>query len=168
MSVAEGQDGVTCDDCQVPHSIQSQKLLEGWIKRSSENSNDNYSDDVAGCVPADVVSLETAVICDQCLGAISGTDPGKRDDSIVGDDGAVSFIDNESEDDDSAEDQEYNGDIDIGPFTQEHMNNSRLCNVIVTLGADALRDVLVTEVPLPYADIYRALLGHIEKCRSRS
>ena len=33
MSVAEGQDGVTCDDCHVPHNIQSQKLLEGWIKR---------------------------------------------------------------------------------------------------------------------------------------
>ena len=41
------------------------------------------------------------------------------------------------------------------------MNYARLCNVIVTLGADALRDVLVTEVPLPYADIYRTLLGHI-------
>ena len=118
-------------------------------------------------MPADVVSLESASIDDQCLGAIGGTDPGGIDDSTDGDgdEGAVSFIDNASEDDDSAEDQEYNGDIDIGPFTQEHMNYARLCNVIVTLGADALRDVLVTQVPVPYTDIYRALLGHIAAIR---
>ena len=119
-------------------------------------------------MPANVVSLESAVIGDQCLGAIGGTDPEEIDDSTDGDvdDGAVSFIDNAPEDDDSAKDQEDNGDIDIGPFTQEHMNYARLCNVIVTLGADALRDVLVTQVPLPYADIYRALLGHIAAIRA--
>ena len=118
-------------------------------------------------MPADVVSLETASIDDQCLGAIGGTDPWGIDDSTDGDgdDGAVSFIDNASEDDDSAEDQEYNEDIDIGPFTQEHMNYARLCNVIVTLGADALRDVLVTQVPVQYTDIYRALLGNIAAIR---
>ena len=116
---------------------------------------------------ADVVSLESAVIDDQCLGAMGGTDPGETDDSTDddGDDSAVSFIDNASGDDDSAEDQEYNGDIDIGPFTQEHMNYARLCNVIVTLGADALRDVLVTQVPVQYTDIYRALLGNIAAIR---
>ena len=119
-------------------------------------------------MPANVVSLESAVIGDQCLGAVGGTDPEEIDDSTDGDvdDGAVSFIDNAPEDDDSAKDQEYNGVIDIGPFTQEHMNYARLCNVIVTLGADALRDVLVTQVPLPYADIYRALLGHIAAIRA--
>ena len=114
-------------------------------------------------MPADVVSLETASIDDQCLGAIGGTDPGGIDDSTDGDDGAMPFIDNASE-----EDQKYNGDIDIGPFTQEHMNYARLCNVIVTLGADALRDVLVTQVPqvpVQYTDIYRALLGNIAAIR---
>ena len=118
-------------------------------------------------MPADVVSLESAGIGDQCLGAIGGADPGGIDDSTDGDgdDGAVSFIDNASEDDDSAEDQEYKGDKDIGPFTQEHMNYARLCNVIVTLGADALRDVLVTQVPVQYTDIYRALLGNIAAIR---
>ena len=118
-------------------------------------------------MPADVVSLESAGIDDQCLGAVGGTDPGGIDDSTDGDgdDGAVSFIDNASEDDNSAEDQEYKGDKDIGPFTQEHMNYARLCNVIVTLGADALRDVLVTQVPVQYTDIYRALLGNIAAIR---
>ena len=43
MSVAEGQDGVTCDDCHVPHHIQSQKLLEGWIKRVTMYLNVSYT-----------------------------------------------------------------------------------------------------------------------------
>ena len=43
MNVAEGLDGVTCDDCHVPHSIQSQKLLEGWIKRVTIYFNISYT-----------------------------------------------------------------------------------------------------------------------------
>ena len=43
MSVAEGQDGVTCDDCHVPHNIQSQKLLEYWIKRVTIYFNISYT-----------------------------------------------------------------------------------------------------------------------------
>ena len=43
MSVVEVLDGVTCDDCRVPHSIQSQKLLEGWIKRVTIYFNISYT-----------------------------------------------------------------------------------------------------------------------------
>ena len=81
------------------------------------------------------------------------------DDSGVGG-GSLASIDNESDEADTKEDQEEDVDISVGPITQEHINQARLCNVIVTVCSDALRDILVAQVPAAYTDIYKALLGN--------
>ena len=31
--IAEGQDTVTCDDCEISHSLQTDEILMGWIRR---------------------------------------------------------------------------------------------------------------------------------------
>ena len=54
-----------------------------------------------------------------------------------------------SEDDDSDKEQ--------FPITQDHINYARLCNALVSVCADALREVLLSQVPTGYHNIYQAI-----------
>ena len=47
-----------------------------------------------------------------------------------------------------------------GPMTQQHMNHARLCNVLLTVCADVLRDILMSQIPPGYANFYAALLAN--------
>ena len=46
------------------------------------------------------------------------------------------------------------------PFNQEHINHARIANVLMTVCADALRDILLCQVPAGYSNIYAAIIGH--------
>ncbi|KAL3887953.1 hypothetical protein ACJMK2_000338 [Sinanodonta woodiana] len=50
-------------------------------------------------------------------------------------------------------------DVDA-PITQEHINHARLCNALTTVCSSALREILLTYVPIPYKDIYMAILAN--------
>ena len=96
-------------------------------------------------------------------GAVGGTpiSPMKIDDSCAGDADSASLasIESSSDDADMIEDAVEPVDIAAGPITQEHINQARLCNVIVTLCADVLRDILLSQVPGGFTNIYKTLLG---------
>ena len=49
--------------------------------------------------------------------------------------------------------------IKDAPITQEHLNHARLCNALVTVCADALREILLTQIPPGYPDFYQLLLA---------
>ncbi|KAL3887824.1 hypothetical protein ACJMK2_000217, partial [Sinanodonta woodiana] len=49
-------------------------------------------------------------------------------------------------------------DVDA-PITQEHINHARLCNALTTVCSNALREILLTNVPPPHTDIYKAILA---------
>ncbi|KAL3888111.1 hypothetical protein ACJMK2_000491 [Sinanodonta woodiana] len=44
-----------------------------------------------------------------------------------------------------------------GPISPEHMNHARLYVALVTVCTNALRDILLTHVPEPYTNIYKAI-----------
>ncbi|KAL3878070.1 hypothetical protein ACJMK2_035703 [Sinanodonta woodiana] len=46
------------------------------------------------------------------------------------------------------------------PITQEHVNHARLYYALTTGCSRALRDILLTNVPMPYKDIYNAILAN--------
>ena len=54
-----------------------------------------------------------------------------------------------SEDDDSDEEKP--------PITQDHINYARLCNALLSVCTDALREVLLSQVPTGYHNIYEAI-----------
>ena len=116
-------------------------------------------DDEIGRGSVDDDALDSGVSDDKDFGAVGGVplDPVGVDDA---DGDPLASIDNKYDEADTLEDREEDVDINIGPITQEHMNHARLCNVIVTVCADALRDILVAQVPAAYTDIYKALLGN--------
>ena len=49
--------------------------------------------------------------------------------------------------------------IKDAPITQEHLNHTRLCNALVTVCADALREILLTKIPPGYPDFHQLLLA---------
>ncbi|KAL3887700.1 hypothetical protein ACJMK2_000094, partial [Sinanodonta woodiana] len=50
-------------------------------------------------------------------------------------------------------------DVDA-PITQEHINHARLCNALTTVCSNAMREILLINVPLPHTDIYKAILAN--------
>ncbi|KAL3887772.1 hypothetical protein ACJMK2_000165, partial [Sinanodonta woodiana] len=50
-------------------------------------------------------------------------------------------------------------DVDA-PITQEHINHARLCNALTTVCSNSLREILLTNVPMPHTDIYKAILAN--------
>ncbi|KAL3887633.1 hypothetical protein ACJMK2_000029, partial [Sinanodonta woodiana] len=50
-------------------------------------------------------------------------------------------------------------DVDA-PITQEHINHARLCNALTTVCSNALREILLTNAPMPHTDIYKAILAN--------
>ncbi|KAL3889700.1 hypothetical protein ACJMK2_002029 [Sinanodonta woodiana] len=46
------------------------------------------------------------------------------------------------------------------PITPEHMNYARLCVALITVCGNALRKILLTNFPVPYANIYQAILAN--------
>ena len=44
------------------------------------------------------------------------------------------------------------------PFTQEHLTHVRVCNALVTLCADGLREILLNQIPPGYQDFFYQLL----------
>ena len=45
------------------------------------------------------------------------------------------------------------------PITQEHLNHARVCNALVTVCADGLRDILSSQIPPGYPDVHQLLLA---------
>ena len=45
------------------------------------------------------------------------------------------------------------------PITQGHLNHARVCNALVTVCAEGLRDILLSQIPPPYAGFYQLLLA---------
>ena len=45
------------------------------------------------------------------------------------------------------------------PITHKHLNHARVCNALVTVCADGLRDILLSQVPPGYPDFYQLLLA---------
>ena len=69
-------------------------------------------------------------------------------------------IKNGSGDADTLDDKDETLASATGPITQEHINFARVYNVIFTVCADALRDILQSQVPTGYTTIYKAFLGN--------
>ena len=63
-----------------------------------------------------------------------------------------------AEPDDTTQD-EGNPDIEDGPITQEHLNHARLCNVLVTVCADGLREILLSQLPQGCPDFHHLLVS---------
>ncbi|KAL3887692.1 hypothetical protein ACJMK2_000086 [Sinanodonta woodiana] len=57
-------------------------------------------------------------------------------------------------------------DIDA-PITQEHINHARLCNALTTVCSNALREILLTNVPQPHTDIYQTILANEAKLKKQ-
>ncbi|KAL3889460.1 hypothetical protein ACJMK2_001804, partial [Sinanodonta woodiana] len=49
------------------------------------------------------------------------------------------------------------------PITPEHMNHARLCVALATVFGNALRDILLTNFPVQYKDIYNVILANKAK-----
>ncbi|KAL3889624.1 hypothetical protein ACJMK2_001960, partial [Sinanodonta woodiana] len=49
------------------------------------------------------------------------------------------------------------------PITPEHMNYARLCVALITVCGNALRKILFSNFPVPYADIYQVILANRQK-----
>ena len=47
--------------------------------------------------------------------------------------------------------------LDDSPITQKHLNHARVCNALVTVCADGLRDILLSQIPPGYPDFYQLL-----------
>ena len=45
------------------------------------------------------------------------------------------------------------------PITQDHLNHARVCNALVTVCAEGLRDILLSQIPPGYPDFYQLLLA---------
>ena len=45
------------------------------------------------------------------------------------------------------------------PITQDHLNHARVCNALVTVCAEGLRDILLNKIPPGYSDFYQLLLA---------
>ena len=45
------------------------------------------------------------------------------------------------------------------PITQDHLNHARVCNALVTVCAEGLRDILLSQIPQGYPDFYQLLLA---------
>ena len=43
------------------------------------------------------------------------------------------------------------------PIKQDHINHARLCNALMSVCVDALREILLSQVPTGYHDIYHAI-----------
>ncbi|KAL3889271.1 hypothetical protein ACJMK2_001618, partial [Sinanodonta woodiana] len=53
------------------------------------------------------------------------------------------------------------------PLTPDHMNYARLCVALITVCGNALRRILLTNFPVPYADIYQVILANRQKLTVR-
>ena len=111
----------------------------------------------------DSASLDSEISGENMIGADGGVPlaPVAIDDSGVNDadSDSVGAVGGVPLDPDTIIDQDGAVDIVTGPITQEHINQARLCNVIVTVCADVLRDILLSQVRIPYTNIYSTLLG---------
>ncbi|KAL3892357.1 hypothetical protein ACJMK2_004570 [Sinanodonta woodiana] len=46
------------------------------------------------------------------------------------------------------------------PITQEHINYARLCNALLTVCTEALRDILINHIPAPHLSLSQAILAN--------
>ena len=54
-------------------------------------------------------------------------------------------------------------DEEATPIKQEHINHARVCNALVSVCADAVREVLLSQVPAGYHNIYDAISANKQK-----
>ena len=45
------------------------------------------------------------------------------------------------------------------PISQDHLNHARVCNALVTVCAEGLRNILLNKIPPGYSDFYQLLLA---------
>ena len=55
--------------------------------------------------------------------------------------------------------EEDNSDIADGPITQEHLNHTRMCNALVKVCADGLREILLSHLPQGCPDFHHLLVA---------
>ena len=58
---------------------------------------------------------------------------------------------------DNADTLDIDTDNEESPITQDHINHARVCNALVSVCADALRETLLCQVPPNFNDIYGAI-----------
>ena len=59
------------------------------------------------------------------------------------------------------------GNDEESPITQDHINHARVCNALVSVCADALREILLSKVPTGYPSIYAAIKANRGMLRLR-
>ena len=60
---------------------------------------------------------------------------------------------------DTIEGVDFNQTLLDTPITQEHLNHARVCNALVTVCAEGLRDILQSQIPPGYQDFYQLLFA---------
>ena len=126
----DNQEFITCDVCPVSHVIQTADLLGYWTSKRSTFS------DVRQMTQTDQVADDIKMgqyIND--LKAGDRADEGTRD---------------------RAEETDNEQLLDV-PISQGHLNHARVCNALVTVCADGLRDILQSQIPPGYHDFYGLL-----------
>ena len=126
----------------------------------SEISGENMIGAVGG-VPLAPVAIDYSGVNDADSASLASIESGSDDaDMTEDDDDSVDAVGGVPLDPDTTIEQDGAVGIVTGPITQEHINQARLCNVIVTVCADVLRDILLSQVQIPYSNIYSTLLGN--------
>ena len=124
----ENQEFVTCDECPVSHVMQTTDLLGYWTnKRSALSVEGHITDGIADDI--------------QMGRHTNDLKTGDR-----ADDGAI----------DTTEKKDDEQFLDV-PITQGHLNHARVCNALVTVCADGLRDILLSQIPPGYQNFYGLL-----------
>ena len=123
------QMSVTCDDCDASHVMQSVDLIGFW-------------QDIHAVLPGDA---------EGCV----------RDGSneIHGFEGATGMETSLAIDEIALENADLEKCTSNLPITPEHLNHARVCNALMTVCADGLRYILLSQIPPGYPDFYQLLLA---------
>ena len=130
MDIMRTQEFITCDECLSSHVMQTVDLVGGWTGREKVISNDRGDD--LKCQMQNPVKA-----------------PGSEKHQMTKYE--EKSIENVSEHEQFAYD---------APITQEHLNHARVCNALVTVCAEGLRDILLSHVPPNYSNFYQLLLAN--------
>ena len=129
MEIMEIQEFVTCDECQFSHVMQTVDLVGSWANSVLDHSKDS-EDKLKHQMQNQMKATET-----------DNYAPAKP-------------IDETTQDISDPEHPLF----DV-PITQDHLNHTRICNALVTVCAEGLRDILLRQIPPGYPDFYHLLLA---------
>ena len=131
--------------------------------------------DNGGYLDLELMDNQTFITCDNCetsyvlekvdfLGswtAMPSVQPNLtkwcvKDDSSLGRGAPIDIIDKGI---DVVVDAESEKGLCEPPITQKHLNHAGVCNALVTVCADVLRDILLSQIPPGYLNVYQFLLA---------